>query len=327
MYEYQWYQWIIIFFCYCFFGWIFESTYVSLKQRRFVNRGFLRLPMLPLYGTGAVMMLFVSLPVKEHIIFVYVLGVVAATVLEYVTGWGMEKLFKMKYWDYSDKTFQINGYICLSSSIAWGFLTIALTKVIHKPVERLVLSMDPFWEIVFVVVFGTVFLADTIESTKAALDLGRALEAMSNMRMELEELQVQLTGLKSRLTEQTQQKLAMAQEETALHMDELRHAAAAKISEFKDSTVALIAESTARHAVEWKTELRAEVDEKLETIRESARALSEKIEKLQRHKKEMGEKISGFRRFYFRGILKGNRIAVSGKYGEALKELREELEK
>lgn len=327
MYEYQWYQWIIIFFCYCFFGWIFESTYVSLKQRRFVNRGFLRLPMLPLYGTGAVMMLFVSLPVKEHIIFVYVLGVVSATVLEYVTGWGMEKLFKMKYWDYSDKTFQINGYICLSSSIAWGFLTIALTKVIHKPVERLVLSMDPFWEIVFVVVFGTVFLADTIESTKAALDLGRALEAMSNMRMELEELQVQLTGLKSRLTEQTQQKLAMAQEETALHMDELRHAAAAKISEFKDSTVALIAESTARHAVEWKTELRAEVDEKLETIRESARALSEKIEKLQRHKKEMGEKISGFRRFYFRGILKGNRIAVPGKYGEALKELREELEK
>ena len=71
------------------------------------------------------MMLFVSLPVKEHIIFVYVLGVVSATVLEYVTGWGMEKLFKMKYWDYSDKTFQINGYICLSSSIAWGFLTIA----------------------------------------------------------------------------------------------------------------------------------------------------------------------------------------------------------
>ena len=52
MYEYTWYQWLSFFYIYCFFGWIFESTYVSLKQHRFVNRGFLRLPMLPLYGTG-----------------------------------------------------------------------------------------------------------------------------------------------------------------------------------------------------------------------------------------------------------------------------------
>lgn len=57
MYTYAWYHWLTFFYVYCFFGWIFESTYVSLKQRHFVNRGFLRLPMLPLYGTGAVMML------------------------------------------------------------------------------------------------------------------------------------------------------------------------------------------------------------------------------------------------------------------------------
>ena len=47
MYTYTWYQWLTFFYLYCFFGWIFESTYVSLKQKRFVNRGFLRLPMLP----------------------------------------------------------------------------------------------------------------------------------------------------------------------------------------------------------------------------------------------------------------------------------------
>ena len=65
MYTYAWYHWLTFFYVYCFFGWIFESTYVSLKQRHFVNRGFLRLPMLPLYGTGAVMMLWVSLPVRN----------------------------------------------------------------------------------------------------------------------------------------------------------------------------------------------------------------------------------------------------------------------
>ena len=82
MYEYAWYQWLTFFFIYCFFGWIFESSYVSLKKKHFVNRGFLRLPMLPLYGTGAVMMLWVSLPVKDNLFLVYLSGVVAATILE-----------------------------------------------------------------------------------------------------------------------------------------------------------------------------------------------------------------------------------------------------
>ena len=127
MYTYNWYQWLAFFYIYCFFGWIFESTYVSLKQKHFVNRGFLRLPMLPLYGSGAVMMLWVSLPVKNNLFLVYISGVIAATALEYVTGYVMEQLFKVRYWDYSSQKFQVHGYICLSSSIAWGFLTILMT--------------------------------------------------------------------------------------------------------------------------------------------------------------------------------------------------------
>lgn len=85
MYTYTWYQWLAFFYVYCFLGWIFESTYVSLKQKRLVNRGFLRLPMLPLYGSGAVMMLWVSLPVRDSLPLVYISGFIAATALEYVT--------------------------------------------------------------------------------------------------------------------------------------------------------------------------------------------------------------------------------------------------
>ena len=76
MYTYTWYQWLTFFYLYCFFGWIFESTYVSLKQKQFVNRGFLRLPMLPLYGSGAVMMLWVSLPFQDSLILTYISGVI-----------------------------------------------------------------------------------------------------------------------------------------------------------------------------------------------------------------------------------------------------------
>ena len=143
MYTYAWYHWITFFYLYCFFGWIFESTYVSFKQHHFVNRGFLRLPMLPLYGSGAILLLWVSLPYQDNLILVYIAGFIAATALEYVTGAVMERLFKVRYWDYSDKKFNINGYICLGSSIAWGFLTIFMTEVIHKPIADFVTSLNP----------------------------------------------------------------------------------------------------------------------------------------------------------------------------------------
>lgn len=122
MYQYTWYQWLFIFYLYCFLGWIFESSYVSLKERRPVNRGFLRLPLLPLYGTGAVMMLWVSLPLREHLLLVFLAGMTASTALEYITGWCMEQLFRVRYWDYSSQAFNLHGiylpffFYCLGGS-------------------------------------------------------------------------------------------------------------------------------------------------------------------------------------------------------------------
>ena len=230
MYEYSWYQWLTFFFIYCFFGWIFESTYVSLKKRQFVNRGFLRLPLLPLYGTGAVMMLCVSLPVKDNLFLVYVSGVVAATVLEYVTGWGMERLFKMKYWDYSNQRFNVKGYICLSSSIAWGFLTILLTEVIHRPIERYVLGLPLMVDLVCVIVVSLLFAADTAESVKAALDLAKVLDAMTNMRAELDDIQVQMALLKA----ETAQRMEEAREEASQKLGQVRSEAASRTSALKE---------------------------------------------------------------------------------------------
>ena len=190
MYTYAWYHWITFFYLYCFFGWIFESTYVSFKQHHFVNRGFLRLPMLPLYGSGAILLLWVSLPYQDNLILVYIAGFIAATALEYVTGAVMERLFKVRYWDYSDKKFNINGYICLGSSIAWGFLTIFMTEVIHKPIADFVTSLNPIVEFTFIAVISVLFVYDTVRSTKEALDLARVLESMTKLKTEAEELQI-----------------------------------------------------------------------------------------------------------------------------------------
>ena len=138
MYHYTFIQWLFFFYFYCFFGWIFESTYVSICKRKFVNRGFMRGPFLPIYGSGAIMMLVVSMPFQDNLILTYLAGCVGATVLELVTGLTMEALFKVRYWDYSNQKFNYKGVICLSSTLAWGFLTLFMTQFLHKIVEALV---------------------------------------------------------------------------------------------------------------------------------------------------------------------------------------------
>lgn len=202
MYTYSWYQWLAFFYLYCFFGWIFESVYVSLKKRSWINRGFLRIPMLPLYGSGAVMMLWVSLPVRDNLFLVYIFGVAAATVLEYVTGSMMEQLFKVRYWDYSNQRFQIHGYICLTSSIAWGFLTILMTEVIHEPVSVLVLNANQRLLLITVLFVTIVFAADVYVSTRAALALGKSLEIMTRLKADMEELQGRISSLREEAAEQ-----------------------------------------------------------------------------------------------------------------------------
>ena len=228
MYEYTWYQWLLFFFLYCFIGWIIESTYVSVKSLRIVNRGFLRLPLLPLYGTGAILMLVLSIPIKGHVILVFLSGMIGATLLEYLTGYLMERLFKMKYWDYSNNPWNLNGYICLSTSIAWGALTILLTEVVHRPLEYLVLQLSIPVNITIVAVTGLLFLLDTIHSTKEALDLGKVLEAMTKIKVELEELQVQMSLLKS---------------ETALKVTELRNETINKATTVKEERLRSLMDS------------------------------------------------------------------------------------
>ena len=192
MYEYTWYQWLCFFYLYCFFGWIFESSYVSLKEKRLVNRGFLRLPMLPLYGTGAVMMLWVSLPVQDNLLFVYLSGVAAATALEYVTGWGMERLFKVKYWDYSNQKFNLNGYICLTSSLGWGLFSVLLVKFVHVPIEGAVLKIPTIIAEGIAFVLTVAAAVDVTQSFNDAMDLKRILAQLEESKKQIRKIQEKL---------------------------------------------------------------------------------------------------------------------------------------
>ena len=185
-------QWMFFFYFYCFFGWCFESTFVSIKSRKIVNRGFMRGPFLPLYGSGAIMMLVVSAPFKDNLWLTFLAGCIGATILEYVTGVVMESLFKIRYWDYSDLKFNIQGQVCLSSTIAWGFLTIAMTQFIHRPIEQMALAIPPTMLSILTMLLTVFIVSDFTLSFKAALDLRDVLVKMEKAKEELQKVQKRL---------------------------------------------------------------------------------------------------------------------------------------
>ena len=181
-------QWVLLFFFYCFCGWVWESCYVSVCKRHWVNRGFLRGPLLPIYGSGAILVLFVTLPVKNNLFLVGVLGMTAATILEYITGAVMERLFKVRYWDYSNHKVQLNGYICLSSSIAWGFFSIMLIRFLHPPVGRLLNRVPDIIVDPLALIMAILFTIDVVQSTQAALDLREVLTKLTEENEDLRRL-------------------------------------------------------------------------------------------------------------------------------------------
>lgn len=152
----------------------------------------MRGPFLPLYGSGATMMLVVSMPFQDNVLLTYIAGVIGATALEYVTGIVMEALFQVRYWDYTGRFMNFQGRICLRSSIAWGFLTILMTRVIHRTIEQFVFSM-PYRLLNYVTVLLTIYIvADFTLSFKAALDLRDIMIRIMRLREELERMQKRL---------------------------------------------------------------------------------------------------------------------------------------
>lgn len=299
-YQYMIVQWLFFFYFYCCFGWVFESTYVSLKSRRFVNRGFMRGPFLPLYGTGAMMMLIVSAPFQDNLLLVYVAGCIGATALEYITGVIMEALFKVRYWDYSNQPFNFQGHICLGSSLAWGGLTILMTRFVHKPVERFVMSI-PMQILVPVTVVLTLFLAvDFSLSFKAAMDIRDILLKMERAKEEIARISKRLDVV------------------IALAGDEWESRRAEK-SEKADS--AGLKAGLEERFESLKDAFAEKKGEYLDSVKEEIFELREKYH----INVEMTKQLKSFKDYYKRDMLRGNPTMVSGKFKEVLEELKESV--
>lgn len=195
MHAYYLTQWILFFFIYSFIGWVWESCYVSVRKRRWVNRGFLHGPMLPIYGSGALVILISTIGVRENPWLIFLFGMLAATVLEYITGAVMEKMFHVRYWDYSRQKLNLNGYICVSSSLCWGVFSVLLVRAVHIPVERAVLDIPLFITDGAALVLTVIMTLDLTQSFNEAMDLKQVLAQLEESKEQIGEMQEKLLQL------------------------------------------------------------------------------------------------------------------------------------
>lgn len=116
----------LLFISYAFLGWCMEVTCKSIQYKKFINRGFLIGPYCPIYGWGALAITILLKRYMEDPLVLFVMSTIICSIIEYLTSYFMEKKYHARWWDYSNKKFNINGRICLETLIPFGILGVAI---------------------------------------------------------------------------------------------------------------------------------------------------------------------------------------------------------
>lgn len=182
----------IYFFIYSIFGWVLESVYKTIYEKKWVNSGFLHGPLCPIYGTGAIMMILFLSSFKNNIFLLFLVGFVVLSIWEYFVGWLLEKLFNTKYWDYTKNKFNIKGRVCLYNSIIWGLLGTIFVRLIHPIIENKIVLLDN--DILFYIdlILIILMIIDTVISIIKVTSINKAIDKFKdigeNLKERLEEL-------------------------------------------------------------------------------------------------------------------------------------------
>ena len=141
--SYNFYNLFFYFIIYSFLGWCVEVLYAYKNQKKFVHRGFLHGPICSIYGLCISSMVIVLDNINVTLPLLLIVATIVISTIEYLTGYILEKLFKTKYWDYTDDPFNIHGRICLHFSIMWGITSVGVVKIIHPLIKYIVTSITP----------------------------------------------------------------------------------------------------------------------------------------------------------------------------------------
>lgn len=244
------------FFVYSFLGWLWETSYVSIKKGKFVNRGFINGPFCTIYGCGAVSVYLILMPVAGNLLWLYLGGIVVATTLEYVTAVVMESIFHMSWWDYSDKKFNFQGRICLGASLGWGLFTVALFRILHPMVEYFV-ALYPVYE-------GEIGICVIVVGY--AVDFGVSAAAAFHLRERIPVWEQALDELQAEMLVKMHQRLDSMAEASGLSRERLRGIVTDKLEDVsKLKEAAILKELDAKRASMMK-ELTEEIQSRKEAM-------------------------------------------------------------
>lgn len=310
-------QWLMFFFIYCFIGWIWECSYVSIRTKKLTNRGFMRGPVLPIYGSGAVLMVFVGMPLIKYPVAMFFAGLICASTLEYFTGDIMQRLFKVRYWDYSDCFLNVKGHICLKASLAWGTFTIIMNYFAHKPIEKLVLGITDNVLHTIVFIFTIAFVADYSLAFKTAMDLRDVIIAMEHFRDEMERMERRLDVAIAFAEDSKNQAIAKAMDNTVkakLRMEEQMDEIERKVEIAKEKlSAASLMEELSSLKNEYGESMETKRLEMLEQIAEIKLTTVVTRTKLQESAKKRGA--------MYRHMVRNNPLS-SDKFSEVLDEIK-----
>ncbi|ERI91793.1 hypothetical protein HMPREF1982_02836 [Clostridiales bacterium oral taxon 876 str. F0540] len=219
-YYYIFYSFII----YSFLGWTLEVVYHLYTEKRFINRGFLYGPVCPIYGATAVLLILVLSSISSNMLYIFIGGALAATLIELITGFLMELFFHTKWWDYSDEKFNVKGYICLKFSILWGFLSIIFMKIINPVVSKFTyLLLDNFGQILY-----NVFLIIII------VDIALTINSLITFRKLFMEIQDVMLETKANMDKLIESKLSketiLSIQERISHLGDIKDRLAKRVS-------------------------------------------------------------------------------------------------
>lgn len=175
------YEIVWIFLIYAFIGWCAEVAFAAVNEGVFVNRGFLNGPYCPIYGAGVLTVVALLEPLKENAILLFAGSLLLTSILEYLTGFVLEKVFGNKWWDYSDMPFNIRGYVCLKFSIMWGLGCMFIVHEVHPHIMHLIRWVPQKVGITLAVLLVAAFAADLLVTVNTILNFNKKLRMLEEI--------------------------------------------------------------------------------------------------------------------------------------------------
>ena len=174
----------LTFIIYSFIGYIAEVIYATIYYKKITNRGFLFGPLCPIYGVGAILIIFTMTRYYRDPVVVFVFGTIITSLVEYYTSYILEKFFHNKWWDYSDKPFNINGRICLFNSLLFGVGSLLIIYVANPLVVNFLHIFNQHTLNISALILFIIFLIDWIASMMIAYNLRHRIIIAEELKSE-----------------------------------------------------------------------------------------------------------------------------------------------